>query len=274
MTVLFIFLALFVGINIRYSIVLGIIELVILILFVFFRLGKKMAIIALGASLLGVGLSFIRPSFNKEAYLSVVVESKDNYYIVNSSFEKLYIYQREHHYEIGDILCLTGEKEELDFSTVESSFDFKDYLNKKGVYSQLYPSKIEVKFRNPLRIHQAKKEFLSHFSPNSRALIGSILFSMSSDEDIYSKGKELHLFRLLSNSGIYLMVIYSGLSFLLGYLIKKEKIKSIVVISLFAPILVFSFPRFVVMKFVFIKLFKCRETLHHPSAEEPCLSRR
>ena len=256
MTILFIFLALFVGINIRYSIVLGIIELVILILFVFFRLGKKIAIIALGASLLGVGLSFIRPSFNKEAYLSVVVESKDNYYIVNSSFEKLYIYQREHHYEIGDILYLTGEKEELDFSTVESSFDFKHYLNKKGVYSQLYPSKIEVKLRNPFRIHQVKKEFLSHFSPNSRALIGSILFSMSSDEDIYSKGKELHLYRLLSNSGIYLMVIYSGLSFLLGYLIKKEKIKSIVVISLFAPILVFSFPRFVVIKFVFIKLFK------------------
>lgn len=225
-------------------------------MFVFFRFGKKTAIIALGASLVGLGLSFIKPNFNKEAYLMVVVESKENYFITSSSFEKFYVYQREHQYEIGDILYTTGEKEELDFSSVESSFDFKDYLNKKGVYSQFYPSKIEVKFRTPFRIHQIKKEFLSHFSPNSRALIGSILFSMSSDEDIYNKGKELHLFRLLSNSGIYLTLIYSGLLFLLGYLIKKDKIKNIVVIAMFVPILIFSFPRFVVIKFVFIKLFR------------------
>ena len=256
MTFLFLFLALFIGINIRYAIALGIIELIALLIFVFYRVGKKIAVIALGAFLIGVGLSFIRPSFNKEAYLSVVTETKNNYFIADSTLERFYVYQKDNTYEIGDIVSLKGKKEELDFTTLESDFDFKEYLNKKGVYSQFYPEKIEVKFKTPFRIHQIKKVFLSKFNSNSKALIGSILFSMSSDEEIYNAGKELHLFRLLSNSGIYLTMLYTAFSFLLGYLIKKDKVKKIVLIVMFLPVLVFSFPRFVVIKFVFLKLIR------------------
>ena len=215
-----------------------------------------MAIITLAASLFGVGLSFIRPSFNKEAYLSVVTETKDNYFIASSTFEKFYVYQKDNAYEIGDIISLKGEKKELDFAVLESDFDFKDYLNKKGVYSQFYPERIEVKFKTPFRLHQIKKEFLSHFDNSSKALIGSILFSMGNDDEIYNSGKELHLFRLLSNSGIYLYLLYSLFSFILGYLIKKDKAKEMALIILFAPVLIFSFPRFVVIKFVFLKRFR------------------
>ena len=256
MILLSLFLALFIGINIRYSIALGIIELLVLLAFVFFRLGKKITLITLVASLIGVGLSFIRPNFNKEVYLSVVTETKDNYFIASSSFEKFYVYQKDNPYEIGDILLLKGEKKELDFTVLESDFDFKDYLNKKGVYSQFYPERIEVKFKTPFHLHQVKKEFLSHFDNSSKALIGSILFSMGSDDEIYNSGKELHLFRLLSNSGIYLYLLYSLFSLILGYLIKKDKAKEMVLIILFVPVLIFSFPRFVVLKFVFLKLFR------------------
>ena len=220
------------------------------------RVGKKVALISLVASLIGVGLSFIRPCFNKEAYLSVVTESKDNYFIANSTLEKFYVYQKNNTYEIGDIISLKGHKGELDFEVLESGFDFKDYLNKKGVFSQFYPEKIEVKFLTPFKIHKIKKEFLSHFDKNGQALIGSILFSMSSDEEIYSSAQELHLFRLISNSGIYLTILYSFLSFIIGFLIKKDKAKKLVLVSLFIPVFIFSFPRFVVIKFVFLKLFR------------------
>ena len=256
MTLLLLFLALFTGINIRCSIIIGVFELCILLVFSFIRVGKKVALISLVASLIGVGLSFIRPCFNKEAYLSVVTESKDNYFIANSTLEKFYVYQKNNTYEIGDIISLKGHKGELDFEVLESGFDFKDYLNKKGVFSQFYPEKIEVKFLTPLKIHKIKKEFLSHFDKNGQALIGSILFSMSSDEEIYSSAQELHLFRLISNSGIYLTILYSFLSFIIGFLIKKDKAKKLVLVSLFIPVFIFSFPRFVVIKFVFLKLFR------------------
>ena len=256
MTFLLLFLALFTGINIRCSIIVGAFELCILLIFAFIRLGKKIALISLVASLIGVGLSFIRPSFNKEAYLSVVTESKDSYFIACSSFEKFYVYQKDNSYEIGDILNLKGHKGELDFTTLESEFNFKEYLNKKGVFSEFYPEKIEVKFITTFKIHKIKKDFLSHFNSTGQSLIGSILFSMSSDEDAYSSAQELHLFRLLSNSGIYLTILYSLLSFIIGFLIKKDKAKNLILIGIFIPILIFSFPRFVVLKFVFLKLFR------------------
>ena len=119
------------------------------------------------SSLLGVGLSFIRPSFNKSEYVSVVTEVKDNYFIVSSSLEKMYIYQKDHSYEIGDILSIRGEKTPFESVTLESGFDFKEYLNNKGVYSQLYPKEIKVKFFTPFRLHKVKKNFLARFDNNS-----------------------------------------------------------------------------------------------------------
>ena len=206
--------------------------------------------------LIGVGLSFIRPQFNKSEYCGIVEEVKENYFIFNSTFEKLYVYQKEHHYEIGDILVIKGNKVALDFETLESSFDFQNYLNSKGVYSQIYPSSIEVKFSTPLRLLSFKKEFLSHFSSDSKALIGSFLFSMGSDEDVYKEMRLLHLNRLLSNSGFYLSILYTFLAFVISRFVKKEKIRDLILIILFFPMLILSFPRFVVIKFVFLKALR------------------
>ena len=256
MILFLIFVSLYVGINIRVTIALGIIELLILLIFVYFRVGKKVLGACVIAALIGVGLSFIRPSYSKSSYTCLVTEVKDNYYIVSSSFEKLYVYQREHSFEIGDILTIYGNKVDIEDSSIESSFNFKNYLNNKGVYSQFYPSKIEVKFYTPFRLHKLKVNFLKNFDSNSRALIGSLLFSMGSEEEVYQEAQELHLMRLISNSGIYLAAIYAFLSYLLSKLIKKKKIEELVIFLLFIPILIFSFPRFVVIKFVFLKLIR------------------
>lgn len=256
MIVFLLFLSLFIGINIKASIVLGIIEAIILLIFGLYRFGKKTLLFMSIATLIGVGISFIRFSFNKSEYLSVVEEVKENYYIVNSTFEKMYIYQKDHPYEIGDILLIRGDKEPVDSVTIESGFNFKEYLNNKGIYSQLYPKDIKVKFLTPFRLHQVKKDFLAKFDDNSRTFIGSFLFSMSSDEDVYYQSQNLHLNRLLSNSGFYLSLIYLLFSFILTYIIKKDKAKDIVLVILFLPILIFSYPRFVVIKFVFLKLLR------------------
>ena len=256
MTLFVLFLSLFIGINIRVSIVLGIVELFGLLIFCFFRFGKKAFIAATIFSSIGVGLSFIRPSFTKSEYVAVVKEVKENYFIVSSTFEQLYIYQKEHQYEIGDILLIKGEKVEINDTAIESSFDFKKYLSDKGVYHQLEPTSIKVKFSTPFRLHEIKKNFLSRFNSNSKALIGSFLFSMGSEEEVYEEAQELHLMRLLSNSGIYLTALYTVLSFLISYLIKNDKAKELILIGLFIPTLVFSFPRFVVIKFIFLKLLR------------------
>lgn len=256
MSLLVLFILLFLGINVRVSIILGVIELVVVLSFAFYRFGKKIFIAGMISCLIGVGLSFIRPQFNKSEYSGVVEEVKENYFIFNSTFEKLYVYQKDNPFEIGDILVIKGNKVPLDFEVLESSFNFQKYLNNKGVYSQIYPESIEVKISTPIRLLSFKKEFLSHFSSDSKALIGSFLFSVGSDEEVYQEMQSLHLNRLLSSSGFYLTLIYSFLAFLLSRLVKKDKHKDLILIVLFIPITMFSFPRFVVIKFIFLKFLR------------------
>lgn len=249
------FLSLYIGINIRISIILGIIEALILLGFVFYRFSWKFALICLFGTSLGIVISFIRPSFNKECYQSVVVETKDNYFIASSTFEKLYISNKSNHYEIGDILLIYGKKQNLSFSTIESGFDFKEYLNNKGVYSELIVDKIEEKFLTPIRIKSVKDNFLSHFNDDTKAVVSSILFGNSMDGETSDLFRELHLIRLISNSGVFLNMIFSGIVFLLTYLIKDKYAKAIAIVLLMGYGL-FTFPRFVVIKFIFLQILR------------------
>ncbi|MBO5578565.1 MAG: MBL fold metallo-hydrolase [Bacilli bacterium] len=250
------FISLFIGINIRTGVIVGVIALAIFLTYLFIKQSKKIVFIMLFTSLLGVGLSFIRPTFTKERYRLLVTEVKDNYYIGSSSFEKLYVYEKEHDHEIGDILLITGYKKELDFVTLESEFDFKNYLNSKGVYSELEIKKLEVKFKNPIRLHSFKQSFLQRFDENTQGIVGSILFGSGKESEINDLGRELHLARLISSSGVYLYFLYSLFRKLLGLAIKKEKIVDLISLFLFVPYLVFSFPKFIVIKFFVLAIFR------------------
>ena len=256
MSLLFLFLALFVGINIRYSLVLGLIEAVLLLGFVIYRFSKKTASISLLFILLGVGLSFIRFDFQKQIYKSVVVEVKDNYMIVSSSFERLYVYEKELRYEIGDIVSIEGYKKDLEFSTTESSFDFKDYLNKKGVYKQLIVKKIEVNFKTPLRVQSLKKKFLSHFDDETSGLIKQLLFGMNDSGETNSLLREMHLIRISSTSGLFINLLFTFIVYIFIRIIKKEKYADLIGVVFLLVYSVFTFPRFVVIKYVFLFILK------------------
>ena len=253
MSVLILFLSLFIGINIRYSLIAGIIELTLLFLFLIYKRNKKLIVISISVILVGVGLSFIRPSFTKERYSGFITEVKDNYFIFSSSLEKFYVKENNNDREIGDYVSIKGYKSELDFITLESGFDFKQYLNNKGIYSELKIEEIEVKFYNPIKIHKFKKDFLNKFDENPRGIIGAILFASSKDNDFIEISSELHLMRLISSSTIYLsfflMLIRKGLSFV----IKKENWCDAISLIFFTPYLIFTFPKFLVIKFLLLK---------------------
>ena len=255
MTLLLIFLSLYIGINIRFSIISVIIELIILLVFAFFRINKKFPLILAFVSLTGVGLSFIRPSFTKARYEGMVVEVKENYYIFSSTLEKFYISEYAHNREVGDYLSIEGYKEELDFITLESDFDFGDYLNRKGVYSELIVKNLKVKFSNPIKVHQFKRDFLEKFDDNSRGVVSSILFAYSGESETTDLSRDLHLMRLVSSSGVYLFFLYKLINKLLSLIIKKEKINEILSLVALSPYLVFTFPKFIIIKFFSFRYF-------------------
>ena len=255
MILLFIFLSFWLGLSWKYSwIVLGIVALATLI-FLLLRFNKKVFLLGSCAFFIGFGVSYVNVSFNKKIYTGVVVEAKDNYIIFESSFEKLYVYEKGNKYEIGDILSIEGKKEELDFSVIESQFNFKNYLNKKGIYKELIPNSIEIKFSNFFRMKSYRKWFLSHFDEETSSLVSAILFSNSIDSELRDDIESMHLTRLISASGLY---VYAFINILQYFLRKKFKEKWVELISLgiLSIYFVFTFPRFAILKIVVVSLFR------------------
>ncbi len=209
----------------------------------------------MGLTIIGVGISYIKIDVKKESYSGIVIDSHPNYFLILSGGEKLYSYNKNNEYEIGDYLKITGQKEELSFTTLESQFDFKDYLNKKGVYYSLDAKKIEVKFSNPIRIRNKREKFLSHFDEKTKNLIGALLFSDSEDDELISDAKELHIGRLINASGIFIHAYLHLFAFILSYFIKDKKWKFLPIVVLF-PYLIFTFPRFTIIRIIVLEIFR------------------
>ena len=192
---------------------------------------------------------------NKTQFNGVVYAVKDNYFLLNSSGERLYVYQKGHSYDIGDYLSIEGKREDLSFATIESSFDFNDYLNKRGVYHALKAKTIDVKFHNFIRINERREKVLKQFNEEERSIVGSILFSNGEESDLTDDIKELHLARFLSASGIYVSVFASVLTFLFA-LFLKDKYAELVAIIVLGLYTIFTFPRFSVLKIFLLLLIR------------------
>ena len=214
-----------------------------------------MALLCLGGIVFGLGYSFIKPTYSKKSYSGIVYTVKENYFLFNSGGERLYVYSKGHSYDLGDYLTINGKKEELDFTVLESGFDFKSYLNKKGVFSSLNPKHIEVKWHNFIRINESREKALSHFNNEERSIVGAILFSDGGESATSESLTNLHLARFLSASGLYISLFALGLNYLLK-LFLKDKHAEIITISLLAIYLVFTIPKFSVFRVVFLLLLK------------------
>ena len=248
MIIFLIFISFWLGISLSSAyFALSIVALVFL-LFVFKRFSRKLLIICFSAFALGFGLSFLNISYsNKSSYQGIVYAAKENYILFNSGGERLYVYARNNAYDIGDILTIQGEKEDLSFDTLESAFDFKGYLNKKGVYHSLNAKRIRVNFHNFIRIKERRAKLLSQFNDEEKSIVGAILFSDGGESELSDTLRELHLARFLAASGVFISVFHLVLKGLFSLFLKDKysELTSIGLLSLYGA---FTFPRFSVIK--------------------------
>ena len=249
------FLAIFIGLNIRYSPIVFLSLGLLLIFLIWMKRKKKVALLLIGLISISFGVSFINFSFTRDEYSGMVIDAKDNYYLFSSKLEKLYVYDKEHKYEIGDFLTLEGEKSELSFTMLESDFDFKDYLNKKGVYSELKVNKETINFQNPIRVRNYKNNVLSHYDEDTQSLIKSLFNSGGGESEIRTNMNVLHLSRLLSASGIYLYLFLRIIKYLLPHKL-KDKYKDLICIFLTSILLIFTFPKFAIIKIFTVSIFR------------------
>ena len=257
MIVLLIFLSFWLGLSLSSAwIALSITALVFLV-FVLKRFHLKLFLICGCSLLIGLSFSCLRVSSNptQTTYEGVVYTAKENYFLFNSRGERLYVYKKNHQYEIGDFLTIEGKKEELSFTVLESSFDFENYLNKKGVYEALAVKNIKVNFSNPIRINERRNKLLNNFNDEERSLIGSILFSDGGESELTNNIRDLHLARFLAASGIFISAFYAGFKRLLSRFM-KDKWSELVSIGILSLYTIFTFPRFTVIRIMLFLIIR------------------
>jgi len=256
MILLFALISLVIGLYFRYHLLPCIILSLILLTISFFRGRKKLyLLVSTSCLLIGVITSYISFHYESNSYGALVVEVKENYYIASSRLEKLYIYEKDNKKEVGDIIHIEGEKKELDFSLLESGFDFKDYLNKKGIDYEFKVKRENVIFSNPLRFRDYQEKFLSRFSDEYRGLIASMLLARNEDYNGKDNLDSLHLNRLINTSGIYYGIYLSFFTFIFSLFFKKKWAKLLGLV-LFAPYVLSLFTKFSLMRFYVFAVFR------------------
>lgn len=256
MVILVFFLLYWIGLSFRYHYVVFLIVAIILVSLTFRKFKKKIAIFSICFFLIGIGVSYINIDINREVYDGFVSESKDNYFLLFSKLERLYVYKKNNTYEIGDYVSVSGYKQNLNFSLLESDFNFTEYLEKKGVRYELKYKTIDLKFKTPLRIREGRNAFLSHFDDDSREVISSLLFSDGDGGKLGNSVDNLHLSRLVNMSGIYIYVFLAIIDFLFSYLFSKEKWSRLCSIIVLTPYFIFTFPRFTIIRIFALQI--CR----------------
>lgn len=226
----------------RNNIAISIIISLAYLIFLFIRFNKKTFIVSLVLFMVGTGLSYLNLEYNSNSndYSGVVVESKKNYIIVQSHYEKFYVYEQENTYEVGDYLIINGSPEEVKFTTYESQFNFKEYLQNKGIKREIKVNIIDTKYHSLLKIKALKRKFLANFNENTAGLINAFLFNEKDYENTAIKlSSDLNISFLFSMSGVYLHLMFAGLTYLLS--IKcSDKVSEILPFLILLPYAFFS----------------------------------
>ena len=225
----FVFLFIFLGLIILNSNIVIISVCVVFFLFIVFKKFKNFVAVTfvLFSFLVGISISASLKYKSVEIQqdgIFIVEKVSTNYYLVSNYADHFYVYEKNNEVDEGDFLKLEGNLSRINFVTLESEFDFKNYLKTKGVEYQLYVKSKEVIFQNPINPKNIKQNFIDKYSEENQALLKSLLFSQTDyDSDIIKSSNSLNLISLISVSGIFINTFINLLIFLFGLKFNESK---------------------------------------------------
>ena len=175
---------------------------------------------------------------------------------MSNYFSNFYVYEKNNSYDEGDILRISGNVREYSTSTIESQFNFKDYLETYCVKNRVYASKIEVIIDNPFSTKDFSARYLSNYNEDAKFVISSINFGIKDyDSYLMSDYKSLNIMSLLANSGMFYSFVIEAFS-LIFVLKLSEKSAKIAALSISFPYLLFNLFSFALFKVFLINLLK------------------
>ncbi len=238
--------------------VLGIFFLILLLYFLIFKIkNKKLIYYVVLASLLTLTICLLTKFIHLDTSYYLVIERKEGYCLVFNGLETFYLkVDKESSYDFLDIIKVIGTKSKIDFTTLESQFDFNYYLFSKNVDYQINSNEISYIFNFPLGNYFLKKTFLNQFKNELvKDYLGSMLFSYSVyDNENINKLREIQVVAIISLTGTYLNFALYSLKKL--YFLKfEEKESTILAFLTFLPFLLINLNKFVVIRVIVFYLF-------------------
>lgn len=194
----------------------------------------------------------------EEGFL-IVVQKKENYVILFNGIKKFLYYTNDKNIDELDILKYIGANLlEVESNSLESGFNYKEYLANTGVYKQLSFEKIGKIFDFPLDFFSIKQNILKNYQDiNVKTLISGLLFGDLTKSDLKAKIDSLDIFILFSLSGVHINYVF--------YLFKKiftfkldERKSEILALIILLPIFIINFTKFSILRvfiYIFLKIF-------------------
>ena len=183
------------------------------------------------------GLFFIR---EKRATWMIVEQNFHRYYVMVNPGEDL---------EIGDIIKITGSIVELRITTYESMFNFKTYLQDRGVDQSITMISFENVIRFPFRLSSILDYRMDGLEPNLRDVVSQWLWNRRHPESTLSAWME----QVLGVSGLGFFILWSTCQKIGQWFAKPNQVRAIL-LMLFFPFLLMNLHQFGIIRVYFISL--------------------
>ncbi|MGM9857688.1 MAG: MBL fold metallo-hydrolase [Bacilli bacterium] len=215
-------------------------------------IGKKKSLL-LFAFLVSIFMGFFKVPINSEKnnFYGIVTISKENYYVIKDGLSSFYIYEKENDKEVGDILKIEGHLKEIEVEILESAFNFKSYLEDKGIYYQIYVNKIDVIMHSLIPKKLINNYFLNKIDDENKEFVKAILFGDYKNE--YFSIKNTQLIFLFSSSGLHFSYVLNIIEKNLRKKLSDNKAK-IISLLIFSPIILILDYKVSLMRILFNKI--------------------
>lgn len=224
-----------------------------IIIFKKYRSDRKFLIIGMILFTIFLIIGFIDlQSFQDSSNFSgFVIKRSDGYFIVFDGIERIYVKSDDANIGLFDFITIKGNFYDLDFTSIESEFDFKKYLENQGISRQIYINSYTHNIRFNINCSIYKNMILSKLSTEkSKVFVNTLLLDDidygSELEIALSSNSILYLFSL---SGLYLNYFSFKISSFLRNSMKEWKALTLSFIFL-SPILFLNIESFIVKRMI------------------------
>ena len=242
-----------------------------------FRADKKFLIICFLLFILYLifGLVDFRSFQNPNNFTGLVIKKSDSYFVIFDGLERIYVKSDDLNIGLFDIIQVNGNFSNITSNSIESEFDFKNYLENQGITRQIYLNSYTHILKLNINCSIFKNAIISKLSSEKSIILVKTLLL-----DDVQHGGELEtalasnsLLYLFSLSGLYLNYFsYELTAFLKTYM--KERKALLLTLLILSPVLFLNINSFIFKRLIinFLINFICLKLKYYDSLGKRSIS--